>query len=300
MSKRNSSDQHGQAAYPAHTKSWNTKKALDSLLGLANGLVADQCLSEKEILFLDMWLRNQDYLKDDPDVVDLLESTTDILSDGVIDADEKLDLTEQIKTVIEFRSGKTSKLESVVNQLIGIVNGVMADQVLNDDEIFHLQQLLLNDKELSSCWPGNAILARIEDVLCDGVITQEERTDLMEMLNGLTGQSKAMEAGMVSGASTMLPVNNNVDVTHEDKLFCLTGKFVTGSRMHCEKIIINRGGHVGNSLTKKHDYLVIGELSSRDWMFSSYGRKIEKAIELKEQGEGIEIISEDRWLWCGL
>jgi len=39
------------------------------------------------------------------------------------------------------------------------------------------------------------------------------------------------------------------------------------------------------------DYLVIGEIGSSNWVHSSFGRKIEKAMELKEKGR-ISIVSE--------
>ena len=41
------------------------------------------------------------------------------------------------------------------------------------------------------------------------------------------------------------------------------------------------------------DYLVVGNLGSEQWYYGSYGRKIEKAIELQNQGKPISIIEED-------
>ena len=38
------------------------------------------------------------------------------------------------------------------------------------------------------------------------------------------------------------------------------------------------------------DYLVIGILGSEDWIHTSYGRKIEKAIEIKQKGFNVAII----------
>jgi len=40
------------------------------------------------------------------------------------------------------------------------------------------------------------------------------------------------------------------------------------------------------------DYLVIGTLASRDWLYTSHGRKIEKALLLKREGNPIKIITE--------
>ncbi len=40
---------------------------------------------------------------------------------------------------------------------------------------------------------------------------------------------------------------------------------------------------------------VIGAIGSRDWIHSTHGRKIERAVELREQGTGIYILSEEYW-----
>jgi hypothetical protein len=42
-------------------------------------------------------------------------------------------------------------------------------------------------------------------------------------------------------------------------------------------------------------YLVIGIFASRDWYNTNYGRKIERAVELRDSGSGIAIISEEHW-----
>ena len=43
------------------------------------------------------------------------------------------------------------------------------------------------------------------------------------------------------------------------------------------------------------NYLVIGTFASRDWANRNYGHKIEHAVELRESGSGISIISEEHW-----
>lgn len=55
-----------------------------------------------------------------------------------------------------------------------------------------------------------------------------------------------------------------------------------------------RGGAIA-SVSKKLDYLVIGEIGSRDWIHSTHGRKIEKAVELRNGGARLAIVSERHW-----
>jgi hypothetical protein len=56
-----------------------------------------------------------------------------------------------------------------------------------------------------------------------------------------------------------------------------------------------RGGVPVSSISKKHHYLMIREIGSRDWMRSTHGRKIEKAMEYNGEGHSIAILSEQHW-----
>jgi hypothetical protein len=50
------------------------------------------------------------------------------------------------------------------------------------------------------------------------------------------------------------------------------------------------------SVVMKLDYLVIGAQSSPAWAYSTYGRKIERAIELRDRGIDIIILHEDDFI----
>ena len=56
------------------------------------------------------------------------------------------------------------------------------------------------------------------------------------------------------------------------------------------------GGEVGQMPGQETDYLVIGELCSPDWVHTTFGRSIEKGVELKQQGHPIKILSEEHWV----
>jgi hypothetical protein len=40
---------------------------------------------------------------------------------------------------------------------------------------------------------------------------------------------------------------------------------------------------------------VIGVFASRDWYHTNYGRKIERAVELRAEGHPITNLSEEHW-----
>ncbi len=56
------------------------------------------------------------------------------------------------------------------------------------------------------------------------------------------------------------------------------------------------GAQTNSSINKSVNYLVIGTLASRDWLYTSHGRKIEKALLLKRGGSEIKVIAERRLL----
>lgn len=59
-----------------------------------------------------------------------------------------------------------------------------------------------------------------------------------------------------------------------------------------EHVIAERGGTTAKNITRSCTYLVVGELGSDAWRFSRFGRKIERALQLRSKGMPIAIIRE--------
>jgi len=104
------------------------------------------------------------------------------------------------------------------------------------------------------------------------------------------------ETGAAGGTSTQFPVDEIAEIDFAGATFCFTGKFIFGQRSACEEVVIALGAVASKNVTKKVNYLVIGELASRDWVASSHGRKIEKALYFKEKGVPVMILSEKDWV----
>ena len=186
-----------------------------------------------------------------------------------------------------------ANIDKAIENLLGLCGGLAADQHLNDQEIFFLRNWLDDHQQLRDVWPANVIGERVFSILADGTISDDERKDLLETLNQLLGSPQ--EIGTTSGVSSSLPVTPNAVVSYPS-VFCLTGKFVSGTRSKCEDLVVRCGGTPESDVTKKTNYLVIGDLASRDWKFSSFGRKIERAMELRGKGQEISILSEEMWM----
>jgi len=190
-----------------------------------------------------------------------------------------------------------------INELIGICRGIVFDGKVSGGEVVNLYKWLHAQPELAKVWPANVIYKRLCEVIADKVLTAAEAADLLAMFNEIVGASHNIvetideSSGEViaNKSSTVLPVSNPETVVFEGMRFVMTGKFEFGTRAECEEAVIVRGGSCAKSPTRKTNYIVIGELGSRDWLHSSWGNKITHAVELRESGSGIEILSEQHW-----
>lgn len=177
--------------------------------------------------------------------------------------------------------------------LIGIVQGLLADDQLNDKEIAFLHQWLTNNEAIASVWPGSAIAAQVAEILTDRQVTDAERLHLMDVLQKLVGGTLT-ELAESTHVST-LPMDKVEVISITGSRFCLTGDFVFGPRDICEAAITKRGGEVQPGITKKLNYLVVGGLGSREWKHGSFGTKVEKAMQYKQDGLPIVVVHEDVW-----
>ncbi len=184
--------------------------------------------------------------------------------------------------------------DRLIDELIGISRGVIADGVVDEQEAIFIGQWIENHREIADKWPVNVLYARLTEMLKDGILSEDEQEELLETLRDLTGESSLFQE---PNRSTTLPVDKPApDIEFEGKTFCLTGKFVFGTTLDCEETIAEMGGEVVPMPSRETDYLVIGELCSPDWVHTTFGRSIEKGVELKEQGHPLTILTEEHWV----
>lgn len=184
--------------------------------------------------------------------------------------------------------------KKAINTLYGIGMGIVADGEVNEREILFLDTWLRDNRDFLDRWPMSVVARRVGDILADGQISQEELEDFHAMLSALVGGAME-ETGAAGGMATRLPVDAVEIIEFAGRRFCFTGKFLFGSRSRCEFATHLKGGEAVDNVVKTLDYLVIGALASRDWAHTSHGRKIEKALEHKEAGAPVRIVSEEVW-----
>lgn len=179
-----------------------------------------------------------------------------------------------------------------IDELVGLARGVAADGAINQAEVEFLQKWLANVSISNQPMIRN-LYARINGILADGIADREECEDLLGTLEGFS--SRDFELGEVLKATT-LPLCDPAPVLDFDgRRYCFTGTFNFGGRSECEAAVTWRGASCG-SLTQKTDVLVIGMYATESWKHSSFGTKIVKAVDFREAGLPIAIVSEDHWV----
>jgi NAD-dependent DNA ligase len=182
-----------------------------------------------------------------------------------------------------------------LNQLMGIVNGVLCDGQLHDSEVHFLSTWLQENEQLKSVYPANIIYRLIREALSDGVLTEDEKRHLLKSLSEISG-NYFWKTGATLPESISSVFDDDPTVVFSGNVFVMTGEFMFGTRNACHKATEFRGGLTSDNVTKKTNYLVIGSMASPLWIESNFGRKIQKAAEMAESGEfEIAIIRETDW-----
>lgn len=179
-----------------------------------------------------------------------------------------------------------------VNVLIGLCSGVMLDGSINALEAQNLLLWLAAKPHICDRWPASHVYDRLQYFLADGELDENEESELIELLQQVTGGQIDLETG--EAMATALPFCDPVpEVILTDRCISLTGKFQLASRTRLKAILEHHGAKLHDSPLKATDYLVVGSIGSRDWKFASFGRKIERAVTMRDEGCKIRIISEE-------
>lgn len=240
------------------------------------------------------WLKSDSEFKKDGDFLDIQDAIRDVLEDGIITADEKEDLLTLLNDVLQYNEIEHDNMDALVNMLLGFLQGISADNNIAEQEVLALSSLLLKHRDLLASWPGSLLFNRLNDILADGEITEDEREDLLELVKQISGQ-RFTESGLATGMATEFFADGEL-MSINGKTVCFTGKFLSDTRHNLELQAKTLGASPVKGITTHLDVLIIGSLASRDWMFTSHGRKIEAAIKAKDKGQDIQIINEEDWV----
>jgi len=253
------------------------------LKGILAGIGTDSMVNEKELLFLDAWLREREaQLEGDGDVVDLLEQIADVLEDGVITQDEMDDTLNLIDCILEYQENPPHSTN--LQEVFGFIQGVVADNVIEEPELKAIHELLERNDDVPMC----ALLsAKINNGL--------SHEQLIQALKSFSGHYLE-ETGSTQDWSSFLGDELPSDYDFRGKKICFTGGVTGMPRSALKSHVAKLGATVTKSVTQLTDFLVVGDECSRGWIEHNYGTKLDTACKLKLKGHGIMIISGEEWL----
>lgn len=152
---------------------------------------------------------------------------SEILSDGVV---EKAELDELKDLLHEMQRGLMDtpnidlySADSDKHLLEGLCKGLASDYHLSDEEIRYLNWFLSANAALKSNYPGKHLYELVQSILSDGLITEEERTTLLQEITAFTGSN--ISEGIVDGYSTTSPIDLIDEFTPTTVKFALLVSF---------------------------------------------------------------------------
>ena len=186
--------------------------------------------------------------------------------------------------------------DRAAEEMVGLYRGLLSDGAVSGQEAQFLKDWIERNAIHADEYPLNVVYRQLHTALSDGVLDPDEEKDLLGTLTALVGGELVRQQGAGACLSSALPLCDPAPlIVYPQSIFVVTGTFAFGPRRSVVNTIESKGGLPGASVTKKASYLVIGEVGSQAWRHSSYGRKIEDAVDLRESGGRIRIVSEQHW-----
>ena len=281
-------------AYAKFTSRARLEKAVNSLLGLVEGVAIDNAINQSEITFLNHWLAEHVDVRDRHPFNELIPVVQSAVADGVITQDEHDDvvwLCERLRST-EYFDQTTADLQ----RLHAILGGIVSDGQITEDELRGLSTWLQAHEHLKTCWPYDEIDSLIVGILKDKKIDAQEHALLKSFFSEFVAISDdrtinrplVSESTNIVGLCAVCP-----EIEFIASTFCFTGASSQHTRKSLGATVERLGGIVAPNVTRTVKYLVIGADGNPCWAYACYGRKVERAVELRKSGVRVLIVHEN-------
>lgn len=171
------------------------------------------------------------------------------------------------------------------NRLFGFCAGIACDGRITLQEVVRLIEEIDVAADLEQDPRVVGLRANAVRAIADGRITPEESEDIATWICRLVGDSCA-DTGLATFGNSPV-VDDGLDdpaavviTAHE---FVVTGAFLFAPRKVITARLVDLGGVVAPTVTRRTDYLVVGSEASRDWKHSHQGNKLISAREMRER-----------------
>lgn len=270
-------------------------KAINSLKGILLGINLDEQVNDKEINELKKWAENHRSLINRNPFKEFMTIIDETVSNN-IPATETIEdlfwLCQKYENDNYYYNAVTTDLQT----LQGICHGILADGIINEKEVRDLEKWLEQNTHLSTYYPYDEIRSLMLSIVSDGIIEEEEILILKAYLNQFVNIENKEIAKQIDQETADINISGHCtsdpNIDFDGKTFCVTGVLKSGNRSELENLISDLGGISTKTVTKKTDYLIVGDNGNPAWAFACYGRKVEKALEMRKGGHQICLVHE--------
>lgn len=278
-----------------YTAKAQADKAISSLKGLLLGINLDDSVNEKEINELKKWVASHKQLIDRNPFNEFMTIIENTISNKIPPKETIEDLywlCQKYENDNIYYNTVTSDLQI----LQGICHGILSDGVINEKEVFDLNNWLESNEHLSSYYPYDELRSLVLSIVSDNKVDEEEIIVLKAYFKQFITLSDSETNELIKKETSEIQISglctSEPNVIFENKTFCITGVLKRGNREKLQEDIKILGGIPTESVNKKTDYLIIGDSGNPAWAFSCYGRKVEKALSMRKEGHTIMLIHE--------
>ena len=272
-------------------------KTVNVLAGILQGIIADGVVDQPEYAALTAWMNEHKELRDRNPFAEIWARLEGAMADGHLSVEEVLDVVWLCQQLQPGGEG-LARIKADMQQLHGLLGGVVANRVIADDEVHELRVWLEDHELLRGYWPYDEIDSLLTHVLKDGKIDDQEREMMLHFFGEFSTISGSLAVSVplnepfdISGMCAVCP-----EVLVDGRVFCFTGTSHRAERAEIKRLIEAAGGSFQNHISGDLHYLVIGAKGNACWAFSCYGRKIEEVVHRRRGGETITIVHEhDFW-----
>jgi len=268
-------------------------QVFSALEGLLDGFCADKKINSTEVRALSNWLNLHSYLEKRAPFNELIKVVKSAIKDNILTEDEILDIRYVCSKVMRAHGS------SDLGQLRGLASGISADNEINDLELKALQSWIQSHQDLKGLWPFDEIETLAIKYSKAKEMSNDEQQIILHFfkdlcaLNNNRSLSNPFKGRFkeIQGIYSTTPV---IEIT--EKIFCFTGESKKYSRTEASDTIFEFGGYFKKDISSLVDYLVVCNEGSPMWVYSTYGRKLEVAVDMRKDGHRIQIIrEEDLW-----
>jgi hypothetical protein len=269
-------------------------KSINSLVGIVEGIAIDGTINASEVSFLRMWLDEHAELRNRHPYTELLPVVSNAIDDGVLTQEERDDilwLCERLRS-----SEYYDKVTADLQRLHAVVGGIASDGVVTEDELRGLSEWIENHDHLRTCWPYDEISSLVTAVLADGKVSSQEQTLLLDFFSEFTSllDEKTITAPSIKSGESLIGLCAVCpEIDFDGMKFCFTGASTKHKRGDLSALVQRLGGEAVESLTSTVNYLVIGADGNPCWAYACYGRKVEKAVQLRKAGVRLLLVHEN-------